>query len=155
YAIPANTIKTGERQRLMNAFFFWAAWSCATDRPGTSISYTQNWPPEALIDNRPTGSIVVWSVISFVALLAGVGAMVWYFAVQRHNSTEEEPEFPKRDPLLALNPTPSMKAVLKYFWVVAALVVVQVGLGAVTAHYGVEGDGFYGIPLSKWLPYSV
>jgi nitric oxide reductase subunit B len=33
--------------------------------------------------------------------------------------------------------------------------VVQIGLGAVTAHYGVEGDGFYGIPLSKWLPYSV
>ena len=48
-----------------------------------------------------------------------------------------------------------MRATLKYFWVVAALIVVQVGLGAVTAHYGVEGDGFYGIPLSKWLPYSV
>ncbi len=31
----------------------------------------------------------------------------------------------------------------------------QVGLGAVTAHYGVEGSGFYGIPLAKWLPYSV
>ena len=28
-------------------------------------------------------------------------------------------------------------------------------MGAVAAHYGVEGDGFYGIPLSKWLPYSV
>ncbi len=48
-----------------------------------------------------------------------------------------------------------MKATLKYFWVVAALIVVQVGLGAVTAHYGVEGDGFYGIPLSRWLPYAV
>ena len=48
-----------------------------------------------------------------------------------------------------------MKAVLKYFWIVAALMLVQVGLGAVTAHYGVEGDGFYGIPLAKWLPYAV
>jgi nitric oxide reductase subunit B len=28
-------------------------------------------------------------------------------------------------------------------------------LGVVTAHYGVEGDAFYGIPLSSWLPYSV
>jgi nitric oxide reductase subunit B len=28
-------------------------------------------------------------------------------------------------------------------------------LGAVTAHYGVEGGGFYGIPLDRWLPYSV
>jgi nitric oxide reductase subunit B len=155
YAIPANTIKTPERQRLMNTFFFWAAWACGTERPGSAITYTQNWPPETLIDNRPTGSIVIWSVISFVVLLAGIGAMVWYFAVQRHKADDEAGEVPQRDPLLALNATPSMKAVLKYFWVVAALIVVQVGLGAVTAHYGVEGDGFYGIPLSKWLPYSV
>jgi len=48
-----------------------------------------------------------------------------------------------------------MRATLKYFWVVAALIVVQVGLGAITAHYGVEGSGFYGIPLAQWLPYSV
>ena len=35
------------------------------------------------------------------------------------------------------------------------MILVQILLGVVTAHYGVEGDGFYGIPLSKWLPYSV
>jgi len=35
------------------------------------------------------------------------------------------------------------------------MILVQMLLGVVTAHYGVEGDGFYGIPLSKWLPYSV
>jgi nitric oxide reductase subunit B len=155
YAIPADSIKTPERRRLINTFFFWAAWACGTDRPGSQITYTQNWPPESLIDNRPTASIVVWSVISFVVLLAGIGAMVWYFAVQRHQNAEEAGDVPETDPLLALKATPSMKAVLKYFWVVAALIVVQVGLGAVAAHYGVEGDGFYRIPLSKWLPYSV
>lgn len=155
YAIPADTIKTPERRELMNAFFFWASWSCAANRPGTGISYTQNWPPEPLVDNHPTGSIIVWSVLSFVILLAGVGALVWYFAAQRHNEDDEEVDLPCRDPLLALRPTPSMKATLKYFWVVAALIVVQVGLGAITAHYGVEGDGFFGIPLDKWLPYSV
>ena len=81
--------------------------------------------------------------------------MVWYFAAQRHAQAEAEVDVPETDPLLGLKPTASMKATLKYFWVVAALIVVQVGLGAVTAHYGVEGDGFYGIPLSKWLPYAV
>ena len=155
YAIPADSIKTPERRHLLNTFFFWAAWACGTERPGSTITYTQNWPPDSLIGNRPTGSIIVWSVISFVTLLAGLGAMVWYFAYQRHNAPEEAVEVPQTDPLLALKATPSMKATLKYFWVVAALVVVQVGLGAVAAHYGVEGDGFYGIPLSKWLPYSV
>jgi nitric oxide reductase subunit B len=155
YAIPAGTIKTAERQEAMNAFFFWTAWSCGTERPGKNITYTQNWPAEPLIGNHPTGAIVVWSVISFVALLAGVGAMVWYFAVQRRKEENEPEDYPAQDPLLALNATPSMRATLKYFWTVAALILVQVGLGAVTAHYGVEGDGFYGIPLSKWLPYSV
>jgi len=62
---------------------------------------------------------------------------------------------PRRDPLLGLSPTPSQKATVKYFFVVAALWVVQVALGAIVAHYGVEGSGFYGIPLDKWLPYSV
>jgi nitric oxide reductase subunit B len=155
YAIPVNAIKDSGRQRLMNSFFFWVAWACGTERPGTTITYTQNWPPDALVDNHPTGSIVVWSVVSFVVLLAAVGAMVWYFAFQRHRHPEEPAVVPQTDPLLALQATPSMKATLKYFWVVAALLVVQVGLGAVTAHYGVEGDAFYGIPLSQWLPYAV
>ena len=28
-------------------------------------------------------------------------------------------------------------------------------LGIITAHYGVEGEGFYGFPLAEYLPYSV
>ena len=38
---------------------------------------------------------------------------------------------------------------------VAALILVQILMGVITAHYGVEGGGFYGIELVKWLPYSV
>ncbi len=157
YALPVNSIRDPERQQALNAFFFWASWACATERPGSAVTYTQNWPAESLIDNKPTGQIIVWSVISFVLLLAGVGALAWYSAVQNHKEAGENGEstFPQSDPLRALNPTPSMRATLKYFWVVAALIVVQVLLGAVTAHYGVEGSGLYGIPLAKWLPYAV
>jgi nitric oxide reductase subunit B len=155
YAIPANAIKTSERRDFLNAFFFWASWACVTNRPGSDISYTNNWPPESLVGNRPTASIVVWSVVSVVFLLAGIGVLSWYFAVARGKEEEPPHETPTSDPLLGLDPTPSMKATLKYFWVVAALIVVQVGLGAITAHYGVEGSGFYGIPLAMWLPYAV
>ena len=172
YAVATRTIRDPDRQTKLNAFFFWAAWACGTERPvpdgdtlatgpeagkmfaSANVSYTNNWPAERLIGNAPSGPIVVWSVLSFVLLLAGVGALAWYYAVIRHRE-EEPPELPVRDPLLALEPTPSMQATLKYFWVVTALIVVQVGLGAVTAHYGVEGEGFYGIPLAEWLPYSV
>ncbi|GJQ25924.1 MAG: nitric-oxide reductase large subunit [Phycisphaerae bacterium] len=154
YAIPANAIKSPERMEKLNAFFFWAAWACGTNRPGTDITYTNNWPAESLIGNRPTGSIVIWSVVSFVLLLAGIAALAWYFASQRQNDHDDH-AVPARDPLLALDPTPSMRATLKYFWTVAALIVAQVGLGAVTAHYGVEGSGFYGFPLAEYLPYAV
>ena len=154
YAIPANSIKSAERREALNAFFFWASWACATNRPGMDITYTNNWPPEELIANRPTGSIIVWSVISFVLLLGGIGGLAWYFAAEGASEDDESPP-PVRDPLLALKATPSMRATLKYFWVVAALIVVQVGLGAITAHYGVEGSGFYGFPLAEYLPYAV
>ena len=155
YALPAKAIKSPERQQMLNGFFFWASWACVTNRPNSDVSYTQNWPAEPLVGNAPTGSIVVWSVLSFVFLLAGIGALAWYFAVQNRKHAEEENHLPEQDPLLALSPTPSMRATLKYFWVVALLMVLQVGLGAVTAHYGVEGSGFYGIPLAKYLPYAV
>ncbi|MNX09474.1 Nitric oxide reductase subunit B [compost metagenome] len=156
YAIPANTIKDPERQRMMNAFFFWATWATVTNRPGEAVSYTHNWPSEPLVGNIATGSMVLWSVISFVLLLAGIGALAWFYASQRPEQGREiHPEYPERDPLLAMKPTPSMRATLKYFWVAGALWMIQVLLGVVTAHYGVEGGGLYGIPLDKWLPYSV
>jgi nitric oxide reductase subunit B len=152
YAIPKGALVDATKQKQMAAFFWWTAWASSTERPGENVTYTQNWPHEELVGNRPTGSAIVWSVISFVVLLAGVGAMVWYFGAQKN--VAEHSELPKRDPLLGLNPTPSQLATIKYFFVVAALWVVQIILGAITAHYGVEG-GFYGIPLDRWLPYSI
>jgi len=154
YAIPPHAIRDADRQNALNGFFFWASWSCVTQRPGSDVTYTSNWPPDPLVGNRPTGPIVLWSIISFVLLLGGIAGLAWYFAVQRRKEEPDHP-LPDSDPLLALRPTPSMRATLKYFWIVAALLVVQVGLGVLTAHYGVEGDGFYGFPLSKWLPYAV
>ena len=62
--------------------------------------------------------------------------------------------YPEKDPLLGLTPTPSMKATLKYFWVVMGLILLQIVMGIITAHYGVEGKAFYGIPLAEFLPYT-
>jgi nitric oxide reductase subunit B len=153
YAIPAGALTDPTKQREMAAFFWWTSWAASTNRPGENVTYTQNWPAESLVGNGPTGQALVWSVISFVLLLAGVGGMVWYFASRDRTVEHETP--PEKDPLLGLQPTPSQRATMKYFYVVAALWVVQVALGAITAHYGVEGSGFYGIPLDQWLPYSI
>jgi nitric oxide reductase subunit B len=93
-------------------------------------------------------------VVSVIVLLAGVGGLAWYMAIERHKA-EEPHEAPAENPLTKLGITPSMRATLKYFWVVAALMLVQLGLGALTAHYGVEGLAFFGFPLSDYLPYAV
>ncbi len=48
-----------------------------------------------------------------------------------------------------------MLATRKYFYVVIALILAQVGMGVVTAHYAVEGTSFFGIPLGEILPFTV
>ena len=155
YAIPAGSVPDAERRQMLAAFFWWTSWASITERPGSELTYTHNWPPDPLVGNTITAEIVVWSVLSFVLLLAGIGALAWYFATHRDEHAEQPDTLPDADPLLGLAATPSMKATLKYFWVAAILLVVQVLLGAVTAHYGVEGSEFYGIPLAEVLPYSV
>ncbi|MFO1093136.1 MAG: nitric-oxide reductase large subunit [Planctomycetaceae bacterium] len=153
YSIPAGAVTDPARLKNLAAFFFWTSWAGSTNRPGEQFSYTQNWPYEPLVGNRATGQAVVWTGVSIIMLLAGISAMVWWYASRKAES-EDGPR-PTQDPLGAWVATPSQKATIKYFWTVAALILVQMLLGVITAHYGVEGDGFYGIPLSKWLPYSV
>lgn len=153
YAIPAGAVSDPTRLRNLASFFFWSSWAAVAHRPGDTISYTHNWPYEPLVGNHPTGESVVWTGVSIIMLLAGISGMAWWYAARRE---EEEPgTIPTSDPLSTWNATPAQQATIKYFWVVAALILVQMGLGVVTAHYGVEGDGFYGFPLSDWLPYSV
>jgi nitric oxide reductase subunit B len=153
YAIPAGAVRNEERMRQFGSFMFWTAWSATANRPGDHISYTNNWPHEPLVGNRPTGESVLWTGVSIIMLLAGICAMVWWHASQK---AEEPPGvLPKSDPLGRWAATPSQRATLKYFWVVSALILVQIIMGVVTAHYGVEGDGFYGIKIADILPYSV
>lgn len=57
----------------MTNFFFWTAWAAATERPDSEATYTNNWPHEPLISNKPTAENIVWSIASVVLLIAGVG----------------------------------------------------------------------------------
>jgi nitric oxide reductase subunit B len=155
YAMKDVTISDPARLPPLNAFFFWATWACVTERPGQDITYTNNWPHEPLVGNTPTGQLMLWTGASVILLLIGIALLAFHYA---RNTEEELPHadyLPKSDPLLGEVATPSMRATLKYFWVVCALLVLQVILGVVTAHYGVEGQHLYGIALADWLPYSV
>ncbi|WP_128330488.1 nitric-oxide reductase large subunit [Apibacter sp. HY039] len=151
YAIPENTIKDPEKMRQMNAFFFWATWATVTERPGTDISYTHNWPYDELVGNKATADILIWSGVSIILLILCIGILAFYHAQSKEDSYISLPN----DPLIQEKTTPSMKRIKKYVVVVGLLMILQVMLGIITAHYGVEGSGLYGIPLNKILPYSV
>jgi nitric oxide reductase subunit B len=153
YAIPPGALSDPHRLRALAAFFFWTSWAASTNRPHDDISYTSNWPHEPLVGNRPTADAVVWTGVSIILLLAGIGVMASYYASVREHGPL--PEAPVHDPLLRSAATPSQRAIVKYFWIVAALILVQILLGVVTAHYGVEGSAFYGLPIAGVLPYSI
>ena len=153
YAMGEGVLPAKVDRQSLTAFFFWTAWAAATDRPGeTGLSYTSNWPHEPLVGNSMTGSAAMWSMVSIVLLIAGIGAMLWFHGGQKH---EAELLPPAVDPFIALVATPSMKATRKYFFAVIGLLLLQIGMGVVTAHYAVEGESFFGIPLAQVLPYVV
>jgi nitric oxide reductase subunit B len=152
YAMREGTVDTAAHRQAMTGFFFWTAWAAVTERPGGAKSYTSNWPYDPLVGNTPTSSTFLWTVFSVLFMIAGIALLAWHYAAYHRREPAVVP--PASDPLLGLTLTPSMRATAKYFWIVLALFLVQILLGAVTAHYQVERD-FYGFRISQFLPYSL
>lgn len=154
YAMKNDTVADPTNRRVLTAFFWWTSWAAMTTRPGANVTYTNNWPSEPLIGNRPPASTFIWSAFSVLFLIAGIALLGWHHAVT-HGRSEESPSLPQSDPLAMVRVTPSMTATAKYFWIVLALFLVQILLGAITAHYSVEGQHLYGVQLADVLPYSL
>lgn len=153
YAIQKGAQADPAKLRQLTAFYFWTAWASAANRPNDTISFTSNFPSEPLVANFPTSSSIVWTGVSVILLIASIGGMVWFYAGWRKEDLERDT--PDEDPLIGATLTPSQKATVKYFLIVSLLFLLQIVMGIITAHYGVEGGGLYGIPLDQVLPYVV
>ncbi|MGE0113394.1 MAG: nitric-oxide reductase large subunit [Steroidobacteraceae bacterium] len=152
YAMRDGTVDTAQHRQQLTAFFFWTAWTTVSERPGSKASYTSNWPYEPLVGNAPTSGTFLWTVFSVLFMIAGIGLLAWHYAAYHAKEPALVP--PATDPLEGLTITPSMRATQKYFWIVIALFLTQILLGAITAHYQVEKQ-FYGFEISQILPYSL
>lgn len=158
YAFSKSVTLNDEDMHALSAFIFWTSWSAVTERPGDTISYTSNWPYDPLVGNTPSASLFIWSLLSIMLLLGGVGALVWFYAAQYDIWREDMAPTSgvSQDNLLAqATQTASMRAVAKYFWTVVALFGLQIVLGIIVAHYAVEGQELYGFPIAEYLPYAV
>ena len=160
YAIPNQPLgpRPDADVRKLAAWWWWTAWAATTLRPGDSVTYTNNWPHEPLVGNKPSSSTFIWTFVSVVLLIAAAGALCWFFLREREEwqkDVEPQDGYPDANPLAASAPTASMRGVTKYIWVVGLLLGLQILLGAVTAHFAVEGHDFYGIPLAEVAPYAL
>jgi len=157
YGLVPNAITDPEEIRQLTAFFAWTAWAAAAERPGLPYSYTNNWPPESLVDNTPTADILIWSVLSLVALLVGTGAL---FAVYGRWSksigwqSNDAPGISFRQPG-DVEVTPAQRATAWFFLVVALLFLLQVLMGAAAEHYRADLASFFGFDLARILPFNL
>jgi len=145
-----------EQVRQLTSFFTWSAWASAAQRPGESYSYTNNWPPEPLVGNAPTADSLVWSVLSLIALLGGIGLLFgafgrWDVLGWRGRERQRLRFIPPGEVAL----TPAQRTTGFFFLVMAALFLVQTLLGAASQHYRADLSGFFGIDLARWFPYNL
>lgn len=151
-----GAITDPEDIRKLTAFFSWSAWSAAATRPGKNYSYTNNWPPEPLVDNHVTADAIVWSVLSLIALLGGIGLLLaafgrWNF-LGWHGRDQQGISFRAPD---RVRLTPAQRACAWFFFVMALLFVLQTLLGGASQHYRADIQGFFGIDLARLLPFNI
>jgi nitric oxide reductase subunit B len=156
FGLRPSAITDPEQIRQLVAFFSWTAWAASTARPGHSYSYTNNWPPESLVDNHPTADAIVWSVLSLAALLGGTGLLLALFGrwnlMGWHGREQQRMSFRTPDEVIL---TPAQNACAWFFFVMAALFLVQTMVGAASEHYRADLQTFFGIDLGRVLPFNV
>ena len=156
HGLRRKAITDREQLRQLTAFFGWTAWAASTQRPGRSYSYTNNWPPEPRVDNTPTANVIVWSVLSLIALLGGIGILFGVFGRWRflgwHGREQATLSF-RAPGDVAL--TPAQRACAWFFFVMAALFLIQTFVGAASQHYRAELGSFFGFDLAQVFPYNL
>ena len=157
HGLKPDLITDPVQVKQVTAFFGWTAWGSSAQRPGHDYSYTNNWPPESLVGNAPTGDLMIWSVLSLIVLIGGTGVMFaiygrWSQKIGWHS--EEAPALSFRQPE-EIGLTKSQRVVAWYVFTIAALFLVQTLLGALAEHYRADVLSFFGLDLGRLLPFSL
>ncbi|MCL5428796.1 MAG: nitric-oxide reductase large subunit [Chloroflexi bacterium] len=149
--LESAVISDPQELRQLTAFFAWTSWASVANRPDKPYSYTNNFPYDPLVGNVATTDSLIWSALSVGGLLGGLAIVLFVFG--RWNTLGWRAENGQRPKVAEMGVvTPSQRNVIKYFLVVALLVLAQTAVGAVVAHYRADPVSFYGLDLSGILP---
>lgn len=132
-------------------FLIYSSLTTIAHRPGKNSSYTNNWPYEPTMGNTPTTQTFYWTWISFCFVFFGFGAVLYIY----HRYLSSPDKAPRTSIFMNFAPlTPSQRKTGQYFVVVAIVFLLQIGVGAILAHYYTERAGFYGIRINDYLPFN-
>ncbi len=135
-------------------FLIYSSLTTVALRPSGESSYTNNWPYEPLVGNRPTTATFIWTWGSFLFTFLGFGAVVFVYHKYLSEGGEHpaEPETAVFRGFHAL--TESQRKTAKYFLIVALVFLVQIGAGSLMAHDYADRASFYGININYLLPFA-
>jgi nitric oxide reductase subunit B len=152
--LSRDAVTDPDELRKLTAFFAWTAWASAATRPGSTHSYTNNFPYEPLVANHHTSGALLWSAVSLVFLLGGIAIVLLAFGkfdyLGWHGGTTAgatAPGSPRPGQI-----TPAQAATVKFMVVAGLLFLAQVLIGGALAHYRAEPGDFYGFDLSGVFP---
>ncbi len=156
---PTNYISNAEEIRALAAFFYWGAWVCSTERPGTNYSYTHNWPYDPAAGNTSTSATLLWSIVGALGLMLGLGAVLYYHGklekLDDETFTRSSRPIMTAESVEKFRPTPTQRATYKFFAVAMVLFLLQVVAGILTVHDFVGFVEFWGYNISEDLPVTV
>ena len=144
--------------RQLTAYFSWSAWAGSTLRPDKDYTLHQllaagsRWSATTV-----TANVVVWSVLSLIVLLAGIGALFAAFGRwgERIGWRGRQADTISFRPPGDVAVTPTQRACAYFFLVVGLLFVIQIMVGAASEHYRADLTSFFGFDLARWLPYNL
>ena len=156
---PEDYIINRQEVEDLACFFFWGAWVCAVERPGSNFSYTHNWPYDPDAGNTPTSPVVLWSVLGMLAFVLMCGIVLYF--IGQYNQLPNKFFKPAENDLLTVEkvsrftPAFSQKAAYKFFAVAALLFFLQVLSGIVTINDFVDFLDYIGIHPAEKFPVTL
>ena len=90
-----------------------------------------------LLDHNPTPESVAWSVVSVIILLCGIGIVVWMWAFGRKQDEHElTPACGDQFQIASHTISTVFRKIFIYDF---GIILLQLGMGGIIAHYTVEG----------------
>jgi len=148
-AWPGGVIRPDEA-RLIAAFIDWSQMVASTQRPGTERTWSNNWPPEPLVDQDTGWFTHYYTLWEMLALWVGT-ILVLFIAYEKLLKRDDDV---LEDPLVITKLFPSQQKLLKYVPIVSLFFLLQVIIGGYLAHIYTDPANNFILPQS-WIPFNV